>query len=66
VTITLPDTAITFLKGHKIRIDVASSNYPEFDVNKNTGKDDGEPVVATNKLYRDAEHQSALVLPVLR
>ena len=37
VTITLYPTANVFKKGHRIRVDVSSSNYPRFDVNPNTG-----------------------------
>ena len=37
VTITLYPNANVFKKGHRIRVDVSSSNYPRFDVNPNTG-----------------------------
>ena len=37
-TITLYPTANVFKKGHRIRVDVSSSNYPRFDVNSNTGE----------------------------
>ncbi|MCP5471115.1 MAG: CocE/NonD family hydrolase [Sinobacteraceae bacterium] len=47
-------TANRFLAGHRIRLDVSSSNFPHFDVNPNTGVPAGvasEPVVATNRLH---------------
>jgi hypothetical protein len=66
--IDLWSTSNVFLKGHKIRVEVSSSNFPRFDRNLNTGKDaasSAEFVKATNTVYHDAEHPSALVLPVV-
>ncbi|MBI4625030.1 MAG: CocE/NonD family hydrolase [Verrucomicrobia bacterium] len=67
-TIKLYPTSNVFKKGHRIRVDIASSNFPRFDVNPNTG----EPlarhrrlVVATNTIYHDAPHPSHIVLPVI-
>jgi len=67
VTIELTNTAITFLKGHRVRVIISSSNYPKYAVNPN----DGGPMykrekglVAANSVYADAKHPSALVLPV--
>ena len=37
ITITLYPNANVFKKGHRIRVDISSSNYPRFDVNPNTG-----------------------------
>ena len=67
--IDLWSTSNVFLKGHKIRLEVSSSNFPRFDRNLNTGKDDatdGEIVKATNTIFHDATHPSALILPVVR
>jgi putative CocE/NonD family hydrolase len=67
--IDLWSTSNVFLKGHRIRLEVSSSNFPRFDRNLNTGKDDatdGEMVKATNTVLHDAEHPSALILPVVR
>ena len=64
VTIDLSTTALTFLKGHRIRISVTSSNYPRFHVNPNNGGPlykGGELLVAINTVYHDAEHPSAVV-----
>jgi hypothetical protein len=61
-------TSNVFLKGHRIRLEVSSSNFPRFDRNLNSGKDqrtDSTVVKATNTIYHDKEHPSMLVLPVV-
>ena len=61
-------TANVFKKGHRIRVDVSSSNYPRFDVNPNTGDPLGEyrrMAPADNTVYHDAAHPSQVVLPVV-
>ncbi len=66
--IDLWSTSNVFLKGHRIRVEVSSSNFPRFDRNLNTGKDAAtNPAIlkATNTIYHDANHPSALVLPVV-
>jgi putative CocE/NonD family hydrolase len=66
--IDLWSTSNVFLKGHKIRLEVSSSNFPRFDRNLNTGRDastDSTFVKATNTVLHDTAHPSALVLPVL-
>ena len=67
-TIKLYPTSNVFKKGHRIRVDVSSSNFPRFDVNPNTG----EPLnrqrstnVATQTIYHDATRPSRIVLPVI-
>jgi hypothetical protein len=67
IDITLPNTAYTFLPGHSIRVDVTSSNYPRFDNNLNNGLQmyvAGDTLVALNKVYHDAGHESYIMLPV--
>ena len=66
--IDLWSTALVFNTGHRIRIDLSSSNDPRFDPNPNTG----EPLrqhtrvdSATNEVYFSPEHPSQLVLPVV-
>jgi putative CocE/NonD family hydrolase len=57
-----------FTRGHRIRLDISSSNFPRFDVNPNTGGPLGEPgpiVVADNTVYHAAAHPSHIVLPVV-
>ena len=66
--IDLWSTSNVFLKGHKIRLEVASCNFPRFDRNLNTGKSAGDSrseVTATNTIYHDREHPSALLLPIV-
>jgi uncharacterized protein len=61
-------TSNVFRKGHRLRLEVSSSNFPRFDRNLNTGEDTPsgrKGVAATNTVYHDADHPSALILPVL-
>ncbi len=61
-------TSNVFKTGHKLRLEVSSSNFPRFDRNLNTGEPGGTSarmVKATNTLYHDREHPSALILPVI-
>jgi hypothetical protein len=65
--IDLWSTSNVFLKGHRIRVEVSSSNFPRFDRNLNTGKNDAvsaESVKATNTVLHDSAHPSALILPM--
>ena len=57
-----------FLKCHKIRVEVSSSNFPRFDRNLNNGGKlgvDTEIVIANQTVYHDAEHPSHILLPVI-
>jgi putative CocE/NonD family hydrolase len=57
-----------FKRGHRIRVDVSSSNFPRFDVNPNNGGPLGVPgplVVADNTVFHDSPRPSHLVLPVV-
>jgi uncharacterized protein len=68
LTLNLWSTSNVFLAGHKLRLEVSSSNFPRFDRNLNTGEDQGHStrmVKATNAVYHDREHPSALVVPVV-
>ncbi len=61
-------TAVLFEKGHRIRVDVTSSDFPNFDRNHNTGGDDyGEATfkVAHQTVFHDARRPSRVVLPVM-
>lgn len=69
LTVDLWSTSNVFKKGHRIRLEVSSSNFPRFDRNLNTGKSAAEEtkfVSATNTVLHDAEHPSALLLPVVK
>lgn len=68
--IDLVATANVFRAGHRIRLEVSSSNFPRFDRNTNTGgviASEGEAdfQVATNRVLHDAAHPSHLVLPII-
>ena len=68
VTITLFPTANLFAAGHRIRLDISSSNFPKFDVNPNTGEPDGKALrkrITRNAVYVDAGRPSSIRLPVL-
>ncbi len=60
-------TATVFQPGHRIRLDVSSSNYPRYDVNHNTGGPlygDREYRVATNAVHHEREHPTHVELPI--
>ena len=68
LTIEMYPTSLVFKRGHRIRVDISSSNFPRFDVNPNTG----EPLnqnetwrVAENTIYHDPEHPSRILLPII-
>ena len=69
ITVDLVGTSNVFLAGHRLRLEVSSSNYPRFDRNLNTGDPDiahaSAKVVATNTILHDAAHPSALIISVL-
>jgi uncharacterized protein len=67
-TIDLQVTSNVFKKGHRIRLDITSSNFPLWDRNLNTGGDPAtgtEMKIADQLIYHDADHPSHLVLPVV-
>ena len=67
-TIDLWATSNVFKAGHRIRVYVASSNFPRFNRNLNTGEKTagGATLVrAKQTIYHDAEHPSAIVLPII-
>ncbi len=68
VQIALAPTSNLFAKGHRIRVDISSSNFPRFDVNPNTGEPVGRhthQVIARNTVYLDSARASHVVLPVI-
>jgi putative CocE/NonD family hydrolase len=68
IRITLFPTANLFLAGHRIRLDISSSNFPKFDVNPNTGEPEGmarRRRIAVNTVFVDAARPSRVVLPLL-
>ena len=68
ITVDLWSTSNVFLTGHKLRLEVSSSNFPRFDRNLNTGEEQARAtriVKATNVIYHDKAHPSALVVPIV-
>jgi putative CocE/NonD family hydrolase len=67
-TIGMYPTSLVFRKGHRIRVDVSSSNFPRFDVNPNTAEplnDNHRWQSANNTIYTDADHPSEIILPII-
>jgi putative CocE/NonD family hydrolase len=68
ITVDLWATSNVFLKGHKLRLEISSSNFPRFDRNLNTGEEQAHATrmeKATNVVLHDAGHPSALLLPIV-
>ena len=68
ITVDLWATSNVFLAGHKLRLEVSSSNFPRFDRNLNTGEEQAgatRMVKATNVIYHDKAHPSALIVPLV-
>ncbi|NNE26248.1 MAG: CocE/NonD family hydrolase, partial [Saprospiraceae bacterium] len=62
-------TSNYFAKGHRIRIEVSSSNFPRFTRNLNTGGnnyDESEAIIANNKIYHGADYPSHISLPIIK
>ena len=67
IAIELYPTSNLFAQGHRIRLDISSSNFPRLDVNGNTGENPAHSsirIVADNSVYHDREHPSHVVLCV--
>jgi putative CocE/NonD family hydrolase len=68
ITVDLWATSNVFLAGHKLRLEVSSSNFPRFDRNLNTGEEQARAsrmIKATNVIYHDKAHPSALIVPFI-
>jgi len=70
IEIDLVATANVFAAGHRIRLEVSSSNFPRFDRNTNTGgviatETDADFKIATNEVLHDVDHPSHLILPII-
>jgi putative CocE/NonD family hydrolase len=67
-TIEMYPTSVVFARGHRIRLDISSSNFPRFDVNPNTGEplnDNRRWRIAQNSIYADPQHPSHITLPLI-
>jgi putative CocE/NonD family hydrolase len=61
-------TGNVFQKGHRIRLDITSSNFPRWDRNPNTGHDfgtDDELTTTRQTILHDATHPSHILLPIV-
>jgi putative CocE/NonD family hydrolase len=68
ISLDLWATSNVFLKGHTLRLEISSSNFPRFDRNLNTGEEINfahSHASATNAVLHDAQYPSALILPVM-
>ena len=68
IRVTAFPTSNLFARGHRVRVDISSSNFPHFDVNPNTGEPEAKATasrVATNRVWLDASRPSHVVLPII-
>jgi putative CocE/NonD family hydrolase len=68
IKVTAFPTSNLFKRGHRIRLDVSSSNFPHFDVNPNTGAPEGTGLrrrIARNTVHMDASRPSHVLLPLI-
>lgn len=67
-TIVLPPIANRFAPGHRVRVDISSSNFPKYEVNTNTGEAEGKArrmAVAVNSVHVGGALSSHIILPVV-
>jgi len=68
VNLTPMSTSNYFKKGHRIRIEISSSNFPRFARNLNTGGnnfDETEGIIAHNKIHHSSSYPSQIKLPII-
>jgi putative CocE/NonD family hydrolase len=70
VTIDMTATSNVFAPGHRLRLDVSSSNFPRYDRNTNTGgviaeESEDQMIAAINHIHHGPDHPSRLVLPII-
>jgi putative CocE/NonD family hydrolase len=68
ITIELFPIANLFCRGHSLRLDISSSNFPHFDVNPNSGEPEGawrQPRIARNRVFAEAARPSHILLPII-
>jgi putative CocE/NonD family hydrolase len=67
-TIQIWPTSNLYKTGHRIRLEISSSNFPHYDRNLNTGHEFGQDsamLVAEQTIYHDRERASRVVLPII-
>jgi hypothetical protein len=68
IEIELWPTSMVFMHGHRIRVEISSSNFPRYDRNPNTGRDiatETQPRIAVQSVYHSADRMSQIVLPII-
>jgi len=68
ITIELYPIAKLFCPGHRLRLDISSSNFPHLDVNPNSGEPEGEwqqPRIARNRVFAGTGRRSHILLPII-
>jgi hypothetical protein len=70
ISVEMTGTSNVFLPGHRIRLDVSSSNFPRYDRNTNSGgviarETEDQMVAAVNRIHHGPQHPSRLVLPII-
>jgi len=68
LTIDLWATSHVFLRGHRVRLEISSSNFPRFDRNLNTGEDQATSSrrqTAAQTIFHDSRYPSHVLLPVI-
>ena len=69
IDLTPMSTSNFFKKGHRIRVEISSSNFPRFTRNLNTGGnnyDESKGVIAFNKVHHSASYPSQIRLPIVK
>jgi uncharacterized protein len=68
IEIELWPTSMVFMRGHRIRLEISSSNFPRYDRNPNTGRDiatETQPRFAVQSVYHSASAMSQIILPII-
>ena len=68
LAIDLWATSHVFLPGHRVRLEISSSNFPRFDRNLNTGEDEATSSrrqAAAQTILHDSGYPSHILLPVI-
>jgi hypothetical protein len=58
-------TANLFRRGHRVRLEIASADFPRFERNANRGGSLGPPARATQTVFHDSKYPSHVVIPVV-
>lgn len=69
ITVDLHATSYFYAAGHRIRLDISSSDFPNYERNLNTGGnnyDETQWIVAENKILHSKQYPSHVLLPIIR